>query len=61
MDAQFPKMFREAAQYGLREQELIDLGSDFRINLYRNVAVVDGKARKTVYVAGKNFPDESPY
>ena len=30
-----PKMFREAREYGLREPELIDMGSDFRINLYR--------------------------
>ena len=30
-----PKMFREAQEYGLREPELIDMGSDFRINLYR--------------------------
>ena len=28
-----PKMFREAKEYGLREPELIDMGSDFRINL----------------------------
>lgn len=36
-----PKMFREAKQYGLREPELIDLGSDFRVNLYRKAAEVD--------------------
>ena len=36
-----PKMFREAKEYGLREPELIDLGSDFRIKLYRKEAVVD--------------------
>ena len=30
-----PKMFREAKEYGLCEPELIDMGSDFRINLYR--------------------------
>lgn len=36
-----PKMFREAKEYGLREPELIDLGSDFRVNLYRKAAVVD--------------------
>ena len=33
-----PKMFREAKEYGLREPELIDMGSDFRINLYRKDA-----------------------
>ena len=36
-----PKMFREAKEYGLREPELIDMGSDFRINLYRKKAAVD--------------------
>lgn len=36
-----PKMFREAKEYGLREPELIDMGSDFRVNLYRKAADVD--------------------
>ena len=36
-----PKMFREAKAYGLREPELIDMGSDFRINLYRKKATID--------------------
>ena len=36
-----PKMFREAKEYGLREPELIDMGSDFRINLYRKDAATD--------------------
>ena len=36
-----PKMFREAKEYGLREPELVDMGSDFRINLYRKSAAVD--------------------
>ena len=36
-----PKMFREAKEYGLREPELIDMGSDFRINLYRKKADFD--------------------
>jgi predicted HTH transcriptional regulator len=36
-----PKMFREAKEYGLREPELIDMGSDFRINLYRKKATID--------------------
>ena len=36
-----PKMFREAKEYGLREPELIDMGSDFRINLYRKDATTD--------------------
>lgn len=36
-----PKMFHEAAEYGLREPELIDMGSDFRINLYRKKAHID--------------------
>lgn len=36
-----PKMFREAKEYGLREPELIDMGSDFRVNLYRKAATVD--------------------
>ena len=36
-----PKMFREAKEYGLREPELIDMGSDFQINLYRKDAATD--------------------
>lgn len=36
-----PKIFREAKEYGLREPELIDMGSDFRVNLYRKAAVID--------------------
>ncbi|MEG1931087.1 MAG: ATP-binding protein, partial [Anaerovorax sp.] len=36
-----PKMFQETREYGLREPELIDMGSDFRVNLYRKVADVD--------------------
>lgn len=36
-----PKMFREAKEYRLREPALIDMGSDFRINLYRKAADVD--------------------
>ena len=36
-----PRMFREAQEYGLREPELIDLGSDFRVNLYRTKTKVD--------------------
>ena len=31
----------EAKEYGLREPELIDMGSDFRINLYRKKAAID--------------------
>ena len=48
-----PKMVREAKEYGLREPELIDMGSDFRINLYRKKAdidqngVIDPKAHDT--------------
>ncbi len=48
-----PKMFREAKEYGPREPELIDMGSDFRINLYRKDAatdqngVIDSKVRDT--------------
>lgn len=30
-----PKIFREAKEYGLREPELIDMGSDFRVNVFR--------------------------
>ncbi|MEG0900275.1 MAG: ATP-binding protein [Oscillospiraceae bacterium] len=36
-----PKIFREAEEYGLREPELIDMGSDFRVNLYRKATAVD--------------------
>ena len=31
----------EAKEYGLREPELIDMGSDFRINLYRKKTAID--------------------
>lgn len=36
-----PKMLREAKEYGLREPEMIDMGGDFRINLFRKEAEVD--------------------
>lgn len=36
-----PKMFEEAREYGLREPELQDMGSDFRINLYRKEPMLD--------------------
>ena len=36
-----PKIFQEAKDYGLREPELLDIGSDFRINLYRGTPMVD--------------------
>ncbi len=36
-----PKIFQEAKDYGLREPELLDMGSDFRINLYRGTPMVD--------------------
>lgn len=36
-----PKMFHEAKEYGLHEPELIDMGSDFRVNLYRKTVAVD--------------------
>ena len=36
-----PKIFREAKEYGLPEPELLDMGSDFRINLYRKDTAVD--------------------
>lgn len=34
-------MFEEAHDYGLQKPELVDMGSDFRINLYRKRPVVD--------------------
>lgn len=46
-------MFREAKEYSLREPELINMGSDFRINLYRKDTatdqngVIDPKERDT--------------
>lgn len=36
-----PRMFQDAKEYGLREPELIDMGSDFRVNLYRAETKVD--------------------
>lgn len=39
--SEIPKIFREAKEYGLREPELIDMGSDFRVNVFRKEAKVD--------------------
>ena len=36
-----PKMFEETKAYGLQEPELQDMGSDFRINLYRKELATD--------------------
>lgn len=36
-----PRMFQDAMEYGLREPELIDMGSDFRVNLYQAETKVD--------------------
>lgn len=36
-----PRMFREAEAFRLKEPELIDLGSDFRVNLYRPLTETD--------------------
>ena len=36
-----PKIFEEAKHYGLREPELLDMGSDFRVNLYRKELATD--------------------
>lgn len=36
-----PKMFHEAQEYGLPEPKLIDMGSDFRVNLYRRIVEID--------------------
>ena len=33
-----PRIFHEAKEYGLPEPELLDMGSDFRVNLYRKTA-----------------------
>ena len=52
-----PKMFREAREYGLREPELIDMGSDFRINLYRKDAVTDQNGVIDPKVSGTNGID----
>lgn len=35
------KIFKKVKDYGLREPELQDMGSDFRINLYRKEMMVD--------------------
>ena len=52
-----PKMFRKAREYGLREPELIDMGSDFRINLYRKDAVTDQNGVIDPKVSGTNGID----
>ena len=49
-----PKMFREAKEYGLCEPELIDMGSDFRINLYRKKADIDQNGVIDPKVSGTN-------
>lgn len=36
-----PKMYEEAKAYGLPEPELIDLDSDYRVNLYRRAMKFD--------------------
>lgn len=36
-----PRIIREAKEYGLREPELIEIGHDFRINLFRAKPVFD--------------------
>lgn len=36
-----PKMYEEAKAYGLPEPDLIDLDSDFRVNLYRRTMEFD--------------------
>lgn len=36
-----PKMYDEAKAYGLPEPELIDLDSDFRVNIYRRTMEYD--------------------
>jgi len=36
-----PRMFREVKEYGLPDPELINLGSDFRVNLYRKPPETD--------------------
>lgn len=36
-----PKIFREAKEYGLIEPELIDMGNDFRVNIYRKSVMID--------------------
>lgn len=36
-----PRILREAKQYGLKEPELLDMGMNFRINLFRRPFEVD--------------------
>ena len=50
-----PRILREAADYGLREPELIDMDSAFRINLYRKGFEFD---RFGVAVPGNNSINE---
>lgn len=56
-----PKIFRDAMEYGLKEPELIDMGSDFRVNLYRNPASEDRNIRNNPEVSGsiRNNPEAS--
>lgn len=34
-----PRIFRECREYGLPDPELIDFDGDFRVNMYRNIAI----------------------
>ncbi len=36
-----PRIFQETKKYGLKDPELIDMGSDFRVNLFRPVSNID--------------------
>jgi len=38
-----PRMFHETKKYGLQEPKLIDMGSDFRVNLYRKVQTIESR------------------
>lgn len=48
-----PRILRESRQYGLKDPEIVDYGSSFRISLYRkdfdfdNYGVIDPRERKT--------------
>ncbi|MCD7818526.1 MAG: winged helix-turn-helix transcriptional regulator [Lachnospiraceae bacterium] len=57
-----PDMFMEARQYGLPEPLLEDMGSDFRVNLYRRVLYIDQNGvviPNRVKVEGTNETNET--
>ena len=60
-----PRILRESRQYGLKDPEIIDLGSVFRISLFRkdfevdHYGVIDPRERRNVYAASVEASNET--